>query len=109
MPAQEGTSLHWMLSDSRGAPIAWANSLLTCDFALHQGERRAVCTLKTLPLALGSYTFTFSGGITGSSEPKDYWRDAASFEVVASDPYGTRHEHHDTSGAVVIDQLWSRL
>jgi len=109
LPTQEGTSLHWMLSDARGAPIAWANSLITCGFALQTGERHAVCTIKRLPLAIGRYTFTFSGGITGSSEPKDFWRDAASFEVVASDPFDTHHEHHDTSGAVVLDQTWTRL
>jgi lipopolysaccharide transport system ATP-binding protein len=105
-PAREGMTLTWILHDPRGAPIAWGNSMLLCGFHLKKGENHVICTLKHLPLAVGRYSFTFSGGILSSPEPKDYWRDAATFEVEQCDPFSVRSDHLSTPGAVVLDQAW---
>lgn len=105
-----GFSLSWILYDSRGAPIGWSNSMITCGFYLDEGDRRAACTLKKLPLAVGRYSITVSGGIVGSGEPKDLWRDAAVFEVVECDPFDTKNEHRsEPFGAVIFDQKWEKI
>jgi lipopolysaccharide transport system ATP-binding protein len=106
-PPREGTTLTWILHDSNGAPIAWAGSVPMYGFYLKEGQRQAVCTLKRLPLAVGTYTIALSAGIPGTGEAKDIWREAASFEITACDPYDTKHEHKSNPyGAVVLDQVW---
>jgi len=109
-PAREGTTLTWILHDARGAPIAWAGSVPMCGFHLKQGQRWAVCTLKVLPLAIGTYTFQFSSGIRGTRESRDFWREAACFEITECDPFSTKNEHRSVPyGAVVFDQVWTDL
>jgi hypothetical protein len=104
--AQEGTALTWILHDPRGNPIAWSNSLLLCSFFLKKGDKRAICTLKNLPFAVGKYSFTFSSGILSSPEPKDFWREAAVFDLDKCDPFSAGSNHPSSSGAVVLDQIW---
>lgn len=106
-PAREGTSLAWILSDARGANIAWSNSVLTSGFALKEGANGGTCLLPNLPLAKGRYSLSFSCGIVGSSEPKDLWKDAANFEITSCDPFHNKAEHvSEPFGGVVIQHSW---
>jgi lipopolysaccharide transport system ATP-binding protein len=106
-PAREGTALVWLLRDSLGAPVAWANSRVTCGFSLQQGQNRAVCTLKGLPLGIGRYILSFIAGIPNTGQKKDIWYEAAIFEIIDSDPFATGYIHQTGHrGAVVFDQVW---
>ena len=107
-PAREGMTVTWILEDERGAAIAWANSSMLSGFHLRRGETSATCRLPRLPLAIGRYTLTVSGGLLNSPERKDFWRGAARFQVTACDPYGVMADHDGGPGAVVIDQEWFR-
>jgi lipopolysaccharide transport system ATP-binding protein len=110
-PPRAGTMLAWIIQDSHGNSLARASSELMCGYILKRGQRRAVCTLKHLPLSVGRYTLRLHSGIRGTPDSRgDLWSDAATFEITECDPYGTKQQHESSSmGSVIVDQAWSDL
>jgi lipopolysaccharide transport system ATP-binding protein len=110
-PPRAGTMLAWILYDSQGNAFARASSELLGNYSLKRGQRRAVCTLKHLPLAVGRYTFRLHSGIRGTPDSRgDLWFDAATFEITDCDPYGTKYQQvSNAMGTVILDQTWSDL
>jgi lipopolysaccharide transport system ATP-binding protein len=107
-PPRAGMSLGWFLYDRYGTALSRAGSRRLCNYALDRGQRRAVCTLKHLPLAAGRYTFTFNNGISGTTESQNVWPEAAVFEITDCDPFGTKFQQEaSTQGSVVLDQTWA--
>ncbi len=65
---------------------------------------RLVCRLSKLPLNAGRYTMTIFGCVNGIIA--DWVIEAAAFDVVQGDYYGTGRIPHQENGPILFDQAW---
>lgn len=108
-PAPEGMSVSWLMTDSRGNPLAWSASGQTAGVFLKQGQSIIRCRLDNLPLAIDRYFLSASAGLPGIALPRDIWRDAAFFDVARCYPFEVSDEHRAVPfGAVVLPHRWLR-